>query len=465
MDRIGNYRNPQVQKILDTFVTEEKYGKFKPIIDEIIQRRAFQYDFSVDRMQGEIENLVKNLDGFEMADDQKIEEIGYDAAAAYSKKDKKIYINTKRFKEEMLFDERDSLENQEKLVIGMRFYHFITHEIYHAISQHPNKVSGIEKKFEFMEGAVSGVGMNEIATESATTRTVLYMTEEERRNGGYMPTSGYQAVTNTSAIVASIIGTSENSLLAHSLNDSNEFEEFVLSALPKTMDDKAKERFLSGIRMKTDLLISGDVFSRSDLLPTMYPNYYKSLVDLAITIMKEEQKEPTKENVGAMYYRLAKIGVVLDASVNGFVKKGFISKEEGEMMLNNQGLSKSYAELKDIVLDTYKICKGNDFEGKSQAEIEQSLLWDIMQDPEYGTKKNRLYMEDGLQKGNWDNSVFRYAYNVIEDEIERFDQRGGNNKVLNANEQTVQQVIGEVANPNSLTSRTQRNGQEERDDR
>ena len=37
-----------------------------------------------------------------------------------------------------------------------------------------------------------------------------------------MPTSGYQAVTNTSAIVASIIGTSENSLLAHSLNDSNE---------------------------------------------------------------------------------------------------------------------------------------------------------------------------------------------------------------------------------------------------
>ena len=88
-----------------------------------------------------------------------------------------------------------------------------------------------------------------------------------------------------------------------------------------------------------------------------------------------------------------------------------------------------------------------------------------MQDPEYGTKKNRLYMEDALQKGYWDNSVFRYAYNVIEDEIERFDQRGGNNKVLNANEQTVQQVIGEVANPNSLTSRTQRNGQEERDDR
>ena len=39
MSEIGNYRNPKIQELLDQLVTEERFGDYKPILDEIIQRR------------------------------------------------------------------------------------------------------------------------------------------------------------------------------------------------------------------------------------------------------------------------------------------------------------------------------------------------------------------------------------------------------------------------------------------
>lgn len=465
MSGIGNYRNLEIQNILDSLVTEEKYGEYKPIIDEIIQRRAFQYGFSIDRMKAEIENLVRNLEGFELADEKKIEEIGYGTLAAYSRKDKKIYINAEEFKTNREFYQKNLEPIDARWVLGKELFHLITHEIYHAISQHSNNTSGIEQKDEFIENAVTGIGLNEIITESATARTVLYMTNEEKNNGGYMPTQGYQTLTSTSSVLASAIGTSENELLAHGLNDPKEFEEFVYNKMPETMDSKKKESLLNGLRFKTDMLNSSAFFARADLIPNLYGQYYTSLIKMATTCMKEEQKQPSKENVGAMYYRIAKIGAVLTVSIESFAKSGIISEEEKNTMLQNPELLQSFQDLKDVVLDTYKSCKGNNFEGKTSAEVEQSLLYDMMKEPEYGTKRNRLFFEDTVQRGNWDNSVFQYSCNVINNELERFEKSKNNSQVLKADEQTMQQVINNVNTSNSLIEKPKNYTEDDRDDR
>ncbi len=465
MSGIGNYRNPKIQELLNQLVTEEQYGEYKPIIDEIIQRRAFQYNFSVDRMKNEIENMVRNLKGIELADEIKIEEIGEDTIAAYSSKDKTIYVGAHRFKENKAYFSDCMNENEMRWAIGHDFYHFLTHEIYHAITEHPDNTSGIEQRIEYMENAVDGTGLNEIVTESATTRTVLFMTDKDRNRGGQMLTSGYQMLTCTSSILASVIGTSENELLSHSLNDSKEFYDFIYSNMPKVFEENEKKSLMRSVKFQADMLKSNQIFSRVDLIPSLYTQYYTTLINMAKKCMEKEQEDPTKEDVGAMYYRIAKIGSAITSSIERAGERGIISNEDKIAMLQNSTMLESFQDLKEVVLDTYKICKGNEFEGKTSQDVEQSLLYDMMQDPEYRTKRDRLYFEDAGQRGVWDNSVFQYSYNVIDNEIKKFNQMQNKNKVLNTDEQTLQQVIGAVSNPNLLTNRQKSNDTDDRESR
>ena len=467
MNEIGNYRNPKIQELLDQLVTEERFGDYKPILDEIIQRRAFQFGFSVNRMRVEIENLLKNLVGFELADENKIQEIGEGTAAAYFFKEKKIYIGAESLKEDaaFCFDKLPAIDARS--IIGRSFFHSITHEVYHAIEQHPNKANGIEDTYDISgEVFVSGRGLNEIMIENATTRTISYMTDEER-NAGFLWTKGYQCLTNTSAILASIIGTSENDLLSHGLNDVNEFQEFIDSKLPETMDYGVKKTFLTGLGFNADILTSSDLLNRSDLTSSVYAKHFESLIELATKVMSEDQKNPTKENVGAMYYRLVKIASVITSSINDFEKNGFITEEEKNTMLQNQEMTEAFQTLKTIVLDTYKACKGTEMNGMSPVEVEQSLLSDMMQDEEFSRKKNQLYLDDYVQKGMWDNSVFQYSYNVLSNELKAYEQKKSQNKVLDANKATIEQVIENVNdNPNILTGESRRNNSEDvRDDR
>ena len=48
--------NKELNNMLNENVSESQYGSYTPIIKEILRRRAFEYDFSNERMENEIQN-------------------------------------------------------------------------------------------------------------------------------------------------------------------------------------------------------------------------------------------------------------------------------------------------------------------------------------------------------------------------------------------------------------------------
>ena len=87
-----NYYNPGLQNILDELITQEKYGEFKPILNEIMQRRAFEFDISLERMREETERLVSNLESIRFMTEEEIaSKTTKDTMAVFKGKEKKMF--------------------------------------------------------------------------------------------------------------------------------------------------------------------------------------------------------------------------------------------------------------------------------------------------------------------------------------------------------------------------------------
>ena len=322
-----------------------------------------------------------------------------------------------------------------------------THEIYHAINQKENGDSGLSAKDE--AGIRTGNMLNELVTESAARRTLLSRSDEERRNG-YVQTEYYQTLSSTTALIANAIGVSENQLLAHGLNDRKEFEKFVYESLPETMDLRNKERLLSNVFFKVAVISRVIESATPEAWPGALSSFYKSFFKMARECMSEEQKNPTKENVGSMHYMAGRIWRIANSSIQYLKEYGYITEQEMDSIINSAEFVGEFDKLQDVVLDTYKIQKGESFDNKSKAEIEQSLLQDMLQDPEYSAKRIVAYSEDNYPEAVLDNSVFLYTYNVISEELKEYDKRVSSKKVFSVGENSTGPIVEALNLDNNL---------------
>ena len=201
-----DYHNATVQQLLDKYVTAEKYGKYKYFLDEIIHRRAFEFRFTIKRIEDEIKSMVENIEDICFDSEDSEITLTENTTAGYSPKTKRIYIIA-------------------NYMIGEKLFSAINHEVYHAITRTTDRTVGIEH-IDYEEAPfVRCTHINEVLTESASTRTVKNKNASNFKSG-YRETLGYQNTTCMTGLLAHALGVSEKDLLSHSLGDFDEFRTF-----------------------------------------------------------------------------------------------------------------------------------------------------------------------------------------------------------------------------------------------
>lgn len=114
------YYNEELEQILNRHIKEEKYGGFKSLLNEIFQRRAYEYRFDHQHMEKEIKNFVKNVTAIEFG--RNIPKLNSSSVGCYDRIRKRIYINC----EAEIF--------QREKIPWLELFETLAHEVYHAIS-------------------------------------------------------------------------------------------------------------------------------------------------------------------------------------------------------------------------------------------------------------------------------------------------------------------------------------------
>lgn len=201
------YDNEKLEKILNRYIKEEKYGGFKPLLNEIFLRRAYEFGFDDRQMKKQIKNFVKKIDKIYFGIN--ISKEDEDTLGIYYSRTKHIYINCEHrdFKKDCI----DYLE----------MYEVLTHETYHAISKglkietnNPNVAIVDPKGMILLADAEEqdGEAANEIWTETAANRTSYKRTQEDderfRAN-----TNGYSNITFLVNLLSASFGIKEREIL------------------------------------------------------------------------------------------------------------------------------------------------------------------------------------------------------------------------------------------------------------
>ena len=121
------YYNTELNKTLRKHINKERYGDYAVLIEDILQRRAYEFKFSNDEMKIQAINLVKNLEGVEFVS----RDIIGKCTGKYYPGERKIRLNQDYFTE---------LENEEDFEnFADEIYETLTHEVYHAIVEGDNE--------------------------------------------------------------------------------------------------------------------------------------------------------------------------------------------------------------------------------------------------------------------------------------------------------------------------------------
>lgn len=115
------YYNEELEGILNHYIKEEKYGGFKSLLNEIFQRRAYEYRFDHQHMEKEIKNFVEKVEAIEFG--RNIPKLNSSSVGCYDRIRKRIYINC----EAEIF--------QREKIPWLELFETFTHEVYHAISE------------------------------------------------------------------------------------------------------------------------------------------------------------------------------------------------------------------------------------------------------------------------------------------------------------------------------------------
>ena len=412
------YMNPGLQDVLNKYITQEKYGEFKAIIDEIMQRRAFEFDFSIERMTEEIERLANNLTTIRfMTDDEIKNKTTDDTMAVFKAKEKSILIDPEYYKKYSEYYGKHFEPKTAKYLLGREMYALLTHEVYHAINYRENGDFGIIHQYK--NGAISGSHMNEIVTESAATRTTMTKSNEDYQKG-YMGTTGYQTTTCITNLLALAVGVSEKELLKHSMYDRAEFETFLKDALSTSFEEYETDERISEVIIASMAIgtIEKDTDPRQKC--AIYSQMYNVLFELAADHMLADKREPTRELMGEKQFRTQKMLTIAASSLEFLEREGFIEPGYSTMIVERSGMLQSVRTMQESTLRDYAVYAGMNPYRYSFETLDDLVTADIRENKEeYADGFEKYIVDDYTQRTTWSDGVFIYTSNVLDKELTR----------------------------------------------
>lgn len=449
MNERRSYHNEEIQKLLDKYVTEKQYHEFKPILDEIIQRRAFAFDLPISQVRIEIGYMVANINKIRFADKEEFS--NSNVVGVYKSGQKEICINRSIIKNRednysMLVDGIFEGEEAEKIIkqaLGKDVFETLTHEVFHAITDFGNGIIGISHNYTWPGGmqSIEGVHLNEIITESATSRIVNNIKSEDIQQG-YSKTLGYEHLTFITNMLANAIGVSEKELLKAGITNREEFLNLYYSKFQND-DRTAAFNILRSVEnsifyaVKTWKNIPGDTKYQAEHIANIYNNLYR----LAYLQVLSEDKNITPELVGEVFYRFQKMTSIMVNSTNYFLQNGFVSEQDLPMIADKikdfrDRFHRQALDLNDVC--NAKVPMGTDeckyaqkgelgfylkyFEPERYPQYEQRDFTtrdnEIINSSEIGYVRylEKLRDDDFSQDVEWDKSAYNICYDIFQNE-------------------------------------------------
>lgn len=502
MDNVElDYHNIKIQQLLDKYVTTEKYGKYKYILDEIIHRRAFEFGFSLQRVEREIQSMVDN-----------IEEICFDAedgeikltdktTAAYSPKSKKIYINEKLFDEYYKYFNSVYPQEVANFKIGEKFFSAINHEVYHAITRSSDKTVGIEHFDSWGMDVVTCTYLNEVLTESASTRTVRDKNTAHFKSG-HRETLGYQNTTCMTSLLAHALGVSEKELLSHGLGNFEEFKRFFYEHAPEGRSEASMENDIGIIDSSATIANTYIKNEKPENNAKVFLKMYRTMLDFAGRHVGADTRIPTIETVGEMFCRALKMNTIIVSSLDYLEREGIITPEGKKEVLEDEELAKlveanrkrilgkflmykenlrpgtieynyakwgtpleifKYFEDEDITTETMK-----KYRGMSYDELEQNLRLEAQTQPKFFNYSLNIISDDFQTNIPWENSIFHYSAKILREHREKQEKNAipeqRTDKLFSVNESTIPSVSVNATLVGQNTTRKKKSLEDNDDD-
>jgi len=452
---MNDYHNAELQKMLESKITPEKYKQYAPILHEIMQRRAYEFDFPIDRMERETDNLVKNLEGIQYSNESD-RKLSKNVAAVYNTTSKYITINKEMVERDKALMGKYSTLSPELLNrwTGQQIYETLTHEVYHAITMWDDKTMGLE--FEEY-GMTLGGALTEAVTESAASRTSK-IKDPRNINRGYTRTSGYETTTYATNMIAYAMGLTQKEFLSHALGNKEELLEYLKSKRP----DRSPSVIENEIGLMESIFTIANKYPKGIITEEFtqrekdgnrigFEQMYSRIADLGKNSLLTDSRPLDMQVIGEMYARERKFTTIALNSLNDLVKSKFLD-EEGRMNILQGPTNETVMMMQRMILGSYvsykrgfepksieDVCARQgyldsldkyyepdevkellgEFDGKNYAEIEQTMLAEAQQTPEFFSYLQNISRDDFFLNAVWNQKSYDDLYNDFEQSKEK----------------------------------------------
>lgn len=327
MNNEKEYYDKNLERILRSKITREKYGDFALILEEIFQRRAYEFDFLLEQMEQEVENFVRNVNSIEFVSKEEMNG-SPNAMGIYCPGEFTIKLNESHFYNKF----KNDLDNNQ---LGIEVFETLTHEVYHAISDYSKDgYLGLSYK----DGQKwKGNALNEIFTETAADRA-SYGKKVEEADNYRNQTSGYTDITFVTNLLAASIGVSEKEVLKAGVQNRGTLSELFYSKFPNFNEaDFAKNDLFDPIETDLDIIYNASYNPNSDyitydmrknLVKSSLIALYNNIYELASFQIAVDVSKELSDSAADATYRFLKMEKIMKDSLKYFKKIEVIDKND-----------------------------------------------------------------------------------------------------------------------------------------
>lgn len=326
-----NYYSASLDKILSKYITSKQYGDLVPIVKDVFQRRAYEFDFSDKHIEAEVRKFIKNAKTIEFVSE---DEIGKSTTmGVYKSGKKKIQLNETYYS--------SKLRNYGSEEVGKMLYETLTHEMYHAIADGPVH-SGVST-YNVLKNDYEGDTLNEVITEAAANRTSYTRTSRDFEQGR-SKTDGYSDITFVANLLAASMGVTEKEFLKAGIQNRKELMNLFNSKFPSnSLAKTAQKEYFDKIESSLDVIYNLNYEKtsknepkelKSQLRKSALTTLYKSAYELALFQISHDKAHTPAEMADEASFRFLKMENILMDSSKYFRDGRYISGQDYNSMHN-----------------------------------------------------------------------------------------------------------------------------------
>lgn len=430
----------KIRRILNRNV----YGDFAIILEDIFQRRAYEFGFSDEEIIEQAKNFAKNVKSIEfMSSTDK----SFDGTAmgVYCVNENKIKINQDYY----LAQEK---RNASVVEFGEKIYETLTHEVYHGIGDygHENGNRGLTY-YDYFKQSWTGTALDEVFIETAADRATISRNAQDAEKGR-RDTSGYGTITFATNLLAASIGVTEKELLKAGLQSRDKLMELYDSKFQTTIHtSNTKPLYFEAFEANLEALYNIEYKDREnenpkeyqmkrDMLKGTLAGLFYSAYEIADFQIASDDRPVDRALVGEVEHRFMKMERIMNDTMNTFAHRyNFSTKEITEMYDCITGLRNTVASKivgMDLILKQgYKITdqteymqqadnakKGLLFNGKNIGWLQEKYGIDLPKNIGYRAAleittnleyENYMLKEDFDNGMQWDNEAASIVLNKM----------------------------------------------------